>query len=598
MESTFKLQRKFRLLFTLPSFFVSLVIASATSLSIILIQGIFSNAIMSQRYEATAIFFVAFLFSIILERLILLRHSFASIRRLLAMSIVPNTSWAILSAFGLYQYSISQEQQVFYLMVVMGLSTAISIRIIILGSVFFKRISVGTLVSFIQPILLFAIIPFAQTGVLFPIEQFSLLLTEEALAFSLTMVIPIICVSYLILLSKTGGRIIKNSPLVIFQGFLQAWVAERPKVIEELIETFSLEKEIVTSVIEFSDEKDTTTKRRAIIVPEVHPGPFYPIGSSNLPFELWKWSDSNHLKSLVFHGISGHEHNLASKAVVDTYLTEMNNLQLVSDGSTCTEPKSRSIGRATVSGLAFGDYAMLILTLAPYGMEDFPIFVREEINKAAKSIGFNGSILIDAHNSIGVTPVREDCEDIIQAAKDILRKIRFNTQMPFKMGYSHSNRLGIKLKEDVGPAGIGMVLFEINNKMHGIVSVDANNVALGFRDEVLSEIDDVIDICTTDTHFNAAKVMNSIGYTPFGGESSVKEISKVIKTLRIAAEKSMVKSNFVVKRNKNSYKVFGSALLDDYSVGLDRLFNIAKIGGVSTFLVIIAVYALGITLVK
>ena len=144
------------------------------------------------------------LFSIILERLILLRHAFASVRRLLAMSIVPNTSWAILSAFGLYQYSISQEQQIFYLMVVMGLSTAISIRIIILGSVFFNRISVGTLVSFIQPMLLFAIIPFAQTGVLFPIEQFSLLLTEEALAFSLTMVIPIICVSYLILLSKTG----------------------------------------------------------------------------------------------------------------------------------------------------------------------------------------------------------------------------------------------------------------------------------------------------------------------------------------------------------------------------------------------------------
>ena len=145
MQSTFNLQRKFRLLFTLPTFFVSLIIASSTSLSIILIQGIFSNAPMSQRYEAISIFFIAFLFSIILERLILLRHSFASVRRLLAMSIVPNASWAILSAFGLYQYSVLQEQQVFYLMVVMGLSTAISIRIIILGSVFFNRISVGTL---------------------------------------------------------------------------------------------------------------------------------------------------------------------------------------------------------------------------------------------------------------------------------------------------------------------------------------------------------------------------------------------------------------------------------------------------------------------
>tara|TARA_B100001750_G_scaffold141820_1_gene113100 strand:- start:2524 stop:4320 length:1797 start_codon:yes stop_codon:yes gene_type:complete len=598
MQSTFNLQRKFRLLFTLPTFFVSLIIASSTSLSIILIQGIFSNAPMSQRYEAISIFFIAFLFSIILERLILLRHSFASVRRLLAMSIVPNASWAVLSAFGLYQYSVLQEQQVFYLMVVMGLSTAISIRIIILGSVFFNRISVGTLVSFLQPMLLFIIIPFAQTGVLFPIEQFSLLLMEEALAFSLVLIIPVLSVSYLLVLSRTGGTLIKSSPLIIFQAFLQAWVAERPKVIEDLIETFSLEKEIVTSVIEFSDKSNISTKNRAIIVPEVHPGPFYPIGSSNLPFELWNWSNSINLKSLIFHGISGHEHNLASKAIVTSYLNEMNNLQIVSDGSTCTEPKSRNIGRATVTGLAFGDYAMLILTLAPYGMEDFPIFVREEINKASKSIGFNGVILIDAHNSIGATPVREDCEDIIRAAKDILRKIRFNTQMEFKMGYSHSKKLGINLKDDVGPAGIGMVLFEIKSKTYGIVSVDANNIALGFRDDVLSEIDDVIDICTTDTHFNAAKVMNSLGYTPFGGESSVKEIKKVIKKLQIAAEKSMIKSDFVIKRNKNSYKVFGSALLDDYSVGLDRLFMIAKIGGVSTFLIILLVYALGITLVK
>ena len=477
----------------------------------------------------------------------------------------------------------------------MGLSTAISIRIIILGSVFFKRISVGTLVSFLQPMLLFIIIPFAQTGVLFPIEQFSLLLMEEAVAFSLALIIPVLSVSYLVVLSRTGGTLIKSSPLIVFQAFLQAWVAERPKLIEDLITTFSLEKEIVTSVIEFSDKYDAPT--RAIIVPEVHPGPFYPIGSSNLPFELWQWSKNNNIKSLIFHGISGHEHNLASKTVVGSYLNEMDNLQVVSDGSTCTEPKSKRVGRATVTGLAFGDYAMLVLTLAPYGMEDFPIFVREEINKVAKSVGFNGAILIDAHNSLGATPVREDCEDIIIAANDILRKIRFNAQVPFKMGYAHSKELQIKLKDDVGPAGIGMVLFEINKKFYSLISVDANNIALGFRDKIL-ESDDIIDICTTDTHFNAAKVMNSLGYVPFGGESSDKEVKKVIKNLREVAEKSMTKSNFVIKRNKNSYRVFGSALLDHYSVDLDRLFTIAKIGGVSTFLIILAVYALGITLVK
>ncbi|GIS77866.1 MAG: hypothetical protein CM1200mP13_12250 [Candidatus Pelagibacterales bacterium] len=52
--------------------------------------------------------------------------------------------------------------------------------------------------------------------------------------------------------------------------------------------------------------------------------------------------------------------------------------------------------KSTVTGLAFGDYAMLVLTLAPYGMEDFPIFVREEINKVSKSLVFKGAIFIDA----------------------------------------------------------------------------------------------------------------------------------------------------------------------------------------------------------
>lgn len=598
MESTFRLQRKFRLLFTLPSFFISLVISIGTSVSIILIQGIFLNSPINQRIEIISIFLVVFLFSIIFERLILWRHPFATFRRLLAMSIVPNTSWALLSVFGLYQYSILEQQQVFYLMVVMGLSTAISIRILILGSVFFNRISVGTLVSFIQPMLLFAVISFAQTGVLFPLEQFTLLFQKETLAFSLSLIIPFICVSYLILLSKTRGNILKNSPLIFFQAFLQAWVAERPKLIEDLLETFSLEKEIVTSVIEFSDQNNTSLNYRVVVVPEVHPGPFYPIGSSNLPFELSKWFSNKNISPLIFHGISGHEHNLSSKKSVKTYLEEIDNLQELSDGKTCTEPKSRNIGRATVMGLAFGDYALLILTLAPYGMEDFPIFVREKIKHAAREIGFNGAILIDAHNSIGVTPVREDCEDIIKAAKDVLRKIRFVTQLPFKIGYAHSDELGIKLQDDVGPAGIGMVLFEINDKKHGIISVDANNIALGFRDKVLRENGHILDICTTDTHFNAAKVMNSIGYTPFGEESSSTEIKKLIKKLTKSSEASMRKSSFVIKQNKNLYKVFGSALLDDYSVGLDRLFSIAKIGGMSIFIITIIIYLLGITLAK
>ena len=593
MESTYKLQRRFRLLFTLPSLFTSLITSSAVVLSIILIQGLFASTPTLVKIETTLMFVTIFLFSILFERIILIKHSFATVRRLLAMSIIPNTAWAILSAFGLYRYSVLGSEQVFYLMVVMGVFTAISIRIIILGSVFFKRISLGILVSFIQPVLLFSIIPFAQTGVLFPLEQFALLIQKETLAFGLALIIPVSSIIYLVALDKTGGRLLQNSPILLLQAFLQAWVSERPKFIEDLLEKFCLEKELTTSVIEFSDKQNTKKSKQVIVVPEIHPGPFHPIGSSNLPFELSQFFSNKKIKSIIFHGISGHEQNLASRSSVNEYIDSMENLKEISEGDTCTEPQSTSIGRATVTGFALGDHAFLILTLAPYGMEDFPIFVREEIVTIAKNIGFNGAILIDAHNSQGVAPVREDCEDIIRASKRILRKIRFNTQLPFSFGYAHSDEINVDFKDDVGPAGIGLALFEIAGKKHSIVSVDANNIALGFRDKVVSLNKEILDICTTDTHFNAAKVMNSLGYTPFGAESSIKHISKVISKLTNVAEKSMKKSKFIIKIQRSPHKIFGSSLLDEHSTGLDRVFNFVKIGGILIFLITFAIYSAG-----
>ena len=121
MESTYKLQRRFRLLFTLPSLFTSLITSSAVVLSIILIQGLFASTPTLVKIETTLMFVIIFLFSILFERIILIKHSFATVRRLLAMSIIPNTAWAILSAFGLYRYSVLGSEQVFYLMVVLSL---------------------------------------------------------------------------------------------------------------------------------------------------------------------------------------------------------------------------------------------------------------------------------------------------------------------------------------------------------------------------------------------------------------------------------------------------------------------------------------------
>ena len=591
MESSYNIQRRFRLLFKLPSAPASFFLATAIVLSILFIQGIFAETV--RNLNLIPLFLILFFSSIVIERIILWKHPFATFRRLFAVSILPNTVWAVLSAFGLYRFTVLGSEDVFYVMALMGMFSAISIRILILGSVFFNRIVYGVLVSIIQPLILFASIPYIQIGIFFPKEQLIQLLNKEPFAFSIGIMIPLATMTYLILLNKTGGDILKNSPVRLLQAFLQAWVSERPKLFEELFDKISLEKDVSTKILEFK----TKTNRSVLIVPEVHPGPFHPIGSSNLPFDLWKWFSNKKYQPLVFHGISGHEHNLPSKNALENYLSSMENFQDVSEGNLCTEAVSVNVGKATVTGFGIGDHALIMITLSPHGMEDFPIFVREKINKLALGVGFNGLILIDSHNSQGSNPMMEDCGNVIEASNRLLRKIRFLPQFPFEVGYAHSSQLDLLMGEDIGPAGIGMILLKINGKTYEILGVDANNMVLGLREKLMVK-SSLIEICTSDTHYNASKVMNKLGYSPLGSISSEEEISSVINKLERRAKQSLEKGIFSIKYNTARVRVLGSSLLDDYSIGMDKVFNIAKTGGAFLFLITLIIYSLGYTIAK
>lgn len=591
MESSYNIQRRFRLLFRLPSAPASFFLATAIVLSILFIQGIFAETV--RNLNLIPLFLILFFSSIVIERIILWKHPFATFRRLFAVSILPNTVWAVLSAFGLYRFTVLGSEDVFYVMALMGMFSAISIRILILGSVFFNRIVYGVLVSIIQPLILFASIPYIQIGIFFPKEQLIQLLNKEPFAFSIGIMIPLATMTYLILLNKTGGDILKNSPVRLLQAFLQAWVSERPKLFEELFDKISLEKDVSTKILEFK----TKTNRSVLIVPEVHPGPFHPIGSSNLPFDLWKWFSNKKYQPLVFHGISGHEHNLPSKNALENYLSSMENFQDVSEGNLCTEAVSVNVGKATVTGFGIGDHALIMITLSPHGMEDFPIFVREKINKLALGVGFNGLILIDSHNSQGSNPMMEDCGNVIEASNRLLRKIRFLPQFPFEVGYAHSSQLDLLMGEDIGPAGIGIILLKINGKTYEILGVDANNMVLGLREKLMVK-SSLIEICTSDTHYNASKVMNKLGYSPLGSISSEEEISSVINKLERRAKQSLEKGIFSIKYNTAKVRVLGSSLLDDYSIGMDKVFNIAKTGGVFLFLITLIIYSLGYTIAK
>ena len=92
--------------------------------------------------------------------------------------------------------------------------------------------------------------------------------------------------------------------------------------------------------------------------------------------------------------------------------------------------------------------------------------------------------------------------------------------------------------------------------------------------------------------------MNKLGYSPLGSISSEEEISSVINKLERRAKQSLEKGIFSIKYNTAKVRVLGSSLLDDYSIGMDKVFNIAKTGGVFLFLITLIIYSLGYTIAK
>ena len=578
MDSVGNLQRRFQLLFTLPSTINAFFLATTTSIAILLAQFFVRGEVI---LLLIPLFLGVFFVSVGIDKVILRGSPFTTTRRLLTMSVIPNLAWFVLSLLGLLLLSYTGSVEQFYLMVLMGLFSAIGLRTLILGSVFFDNMIIGFLVSTIQPLLLLPMV--------IPVSQLQIIAQREMVSIALGFAIPSSIVVYLTMLNRSAKGIISASPLKFLRAFLLAWATDNPELFEEIVERDGSSRSVQTHVIEFSG----VDQHQVLVIPEIHPGPFYPVGSSNLPYQLYqRFSEMGYLP-LVFHGISGHDRNLPSKVAVNDFLRSLSDSEVVSQGDECTVPFTVSKNKGTVTGMVFNDYAVLIVTLAPYGMEDFPNTVRDAIGVAAQKSGYRGSIIIDAHNSRGESPSDDDCNDVVLAAEDLLNKMRLFKQEKFKVGQAHSSEFPVSFKSDMGPGAVGVILFKIGQSEYVIVSVDSNNMIMGFREKVMEALgpkSNLVEICTTDTHYNASKIMNPIGYLPLGQMTGVNEFADVISKLINIARQRINNTKFEIKVSNTNVRVIGNLVLNTFSIAVDKVIGFAKMGGLFTGIIVLMIY--------
>jgi putative membrane protein len=505
------------------------------------------------------------LLSFLLERALLANYPVATLRRLMAISYVANGCWITLALLGLALSPLLPT--VLSTLFILGFFLAVAFRLLIFVSAVCGGDLKGVIAAIFQPLALFILIYFMAQNIIL----------SNPTTFILGSLFVASVGIYLVVVDRASGDRSLNS-LKMLRAFLEAWAAEKPDLLERLIEERSEEAQIKTYLLAFS----TNYTNPAIVVSDVHPGPFANVGSSNIPFEMQQRL-SDKFAPLILHSFSSHDLNLPSKRYVDLLLESLNHLKSINSSGVCTEFLTETYGKAIVNGIAFDGTALLTITLAPEGMEDFPSEVSEKIRADAAKLGFNNLIIVDAHNSQGETNSASELNDIVEASKRLLQKLRDSPKYPFKVGFSHSSELNLTFKQDVGAGGIGVLLFEVAGKRFLLVGADANNAVRGLRDRLVNgvKIDGVkvVELCTSDTHSASGKARSPIGYSPLGELTGVDEIINAVRALAKKAEERLADATLTTKLAYAQVKVMGEKILNEFSRIFDNVFEVAKTGG-------------------
>jgi len=460
--------------------------------------------------------------------------------------------------------------------IVAGMLLATGLRIGIFTSVFGAGIGRAIAVSFIQPVIfVLAFVPMSYHS----ITTFS----SPGIAFGAAFLA--LGIIWTVIADRAGRPGIKST-FGVLQAFIAAWTEHKADKMEEFTEAKAHDDIVSTKIIRFGSHA-------TIVLPDIHPGPFSTVGGSNLPYVLY---ENFNKSALVMHSVSDHSLNIPSKREVDKYIKGLAQVTSVEKGSTCSAPVQIRINSATTTGLAFGNVALVMLSLAPKGMEDVPQSVRTDIESFGIGMGFSDVLVVDCHNAMGKHLSDSDRDDLTASAKQCLEQLKRQPQHEFKVGFAGRNDVSQmpELEGELGQAGIAVLLINVDGRNYAIGWADSNNMENRLRDRVVSKAGGsvtMLELCSSDTHATSGKRTRE-GYFALGTTSSADKIADEYGLLCSRAVESVAKSAFGLDAAQSTIKVMGKKQFEDYSSALDRSMSVTKIFLAITVAVYIAMLVL------
>jgi len=480
----------------------------------------------------------------------------------LHMSFFGNALWLITIVGGIIGSAIlSKEPTLFY--VAVGALIFSSFRIGIMTTTLGISMKKSCVLCFVQPLAMF----FA----LIPIDMWSVLYDVQTLLFGVAFLVVAVVWSYVT--NRSGLPLIKSTHKLL-QAYLQSVSQNDPSDMESIILETSKSSDISTSQIRFSTKDDKNDFR--MILPDLHPGPFHPVGGSNIPYQIYKTMNSS---AMVLHSISDHSLNLPSQQDVQNYLQELSKSQVSTNGMTCTEPVTAQINKARAVGIRLDQTALLFLSLSPHGMEDVPVILKTEIEQMAKNRNFQHALIVDTHNAMGGEISQEDSQDLMTAAKNVLDILITKTNHPLEYGYANSQSMDIQTN-DLAGGGIGMLCLAFDQRKYFLCWADANNMENGVREKIVTHLKnngcELVEMFTSDTHSTTMGVRNRNGYYELGSVTKSERLASWCLSIAKQAEKNIASGKFEILENSAKVRIMGSGIFEHLSRALDNSLKITQ----------------------
>jgi putative membrane protein len=388
-------------------------------------------------------------------------------------------------------------------------------------------------------------------------------LVRGIVAFVFGVAIAAVGVSRIIRdVERSGTSEVRDSPMTLFRVFLQHWLRSDPEPLENRLGVLGTQGVIDGSILGFSGSKGAIG---SIVVSNFHPGPYRDLGSGGLPARL-KASLEGAKGGVVQvpHGISNHQLNIVSQKdvqkVIEKVVAEYPRETQVRESSTMVRSE---VDEAKASGQAFGNIALLTLTLSPMEMEDLPSEAAVEIEREAQARGLT-AIVADAHNSLSnqtsITP--EKARRLVEASVKVLDQLVLARKSRFRAGSAADPLQEFRLEDGMGPGGLSSLVVQNGNQMVAYLTIDGNNMKSGVREAILKDLETIGisdgEVMTTDTHLVTGLVRSSLGYYPVGAHIDLGLFMRTVRATVQRAIAAMEESTAGFSRFSIEVRVLGS----------------------------------------